>query len=269
VKSYSGKMALVTGASSGIGKAIAADLAQRGANLVLVARSKDLLDTLAAELRAKHRVRVEVVASDLGAEGAASRLFEQTRALGLAVDLLVNNAGFGKWGNFLDDDLATCAQMMTLNMRAVVELCHLFLPSMTARGDCAILNVGSIGSFVPVPWSAVYCATKAFVLSFSEALNYEYKDRGVQVTVLCPGATATNFAAVANASARPDTKESETPEWVAGIGLDALLKGRCTVIPGFMNQQVAVLPRLLTRERVLKIAGESWKKRLRSRGVAV
>jgi uncharacterized protein len=269
VKSYSGKTSLVTGASSGIGEALAVDLAKRGSNLILVARSKDRLDDLAAQLRANDHVKVEVIASDLGAEGASERLFKQVVQLGLSVDLLVNNAGFGKWGNFLDDDLATYAHMLHLNTRAVVELCHLFLPSMTASGDCGILNVGSTGSFVPVPWSAVYGATKAFVLSFSEALHYEFKDRGVQITVLCPGNTESNFAKVANANAQKGKGRSDPPELVAKIGLDALLRGKSTVIPGLANHQVAILPRVLSRARTLRIVGETWKKQLRTRGVRV
>jgi uncharacterized protein len=269
MKTYAGKTSLVTGASSGIGKAIAADLARRGSHLILAARSKDRLDALAGELRASHGLRVDALAADLAAEGAAERLFRGVADLGLSVDLLVNNAGFGKWGNFLDDEMNTYAEMLDLNMRAVVELCHVFLPSMTAKGDCAILNVGSTGSFVPVPWAAVYGATKAFVLSFSEALHYEFKDRGVQVTVLCPGNTASNFANVANANARKPPGEDDSPEWVARIGLDALLKGQCVVIPGLKNQQVAILSRILPRAQTLKIAGETWKKTLRGRGVGV
>jgi short-subunit dehydrogenase len=140
---------------------------------------------------------------------------------------------------------------------------------MTAKGDCGILNGGSTASFIPVPWSAVYGATKAFVLSFSEALAYEYRDRGVQVTILCPGNTQSNFSKVANAKAIKGENESDSPEWVAKIGLDALIKGKTTVIPGLANQQVAILPRFLPRERALKIVGETWKKRLRSRGVEV
>jgi short-subunit dehydrogenase len=129
--------------------------------------------------------------------------------------------------------------MVDLNIRAVVELCHVFLPAMASKGDCGILNVGSTGSFVPVPWAAVYGATKAFVLSFSEALYYEYRDRGVQVTALCPGNTESNFARVANAAAEKGAKAGDSPEMVADVGLDALLKGACSVIPGASNQQVA------------------------------
>ena len=271
MKSYSGKTALVTGASSGIGKAIAASLAARGARLILVARSKDKLEELAIQLRGPSGPEAVVIAMDLAAPGAAARLGEEAVRRGLTVDLLINNAGFGKWGNFLDEsiEIETYAEMVDLNIRAVVELCHVFLPAMAARGDCGILNVGSTGSFVPVPWAAVYGATKAFVLSFSEALYYEYRDRGVQVTALCPGNTESNFARVANAAAEKGAKAGNSPEMVADVGLDALLKGACSVIPGASNQQVAWLPRLLSRKRVVTIAGETWRKTLRARGVAV
>ena len=269
MKSYSGKTALVTGASSGIGKAIAASLAARGARLILVARSKEKLEELAIQLRGPSGPEPVVIAMDLAAPGAAVRLGEEAVRRGLTVDLLVNNAGFGKWGNFLDESVETYAEMVDLNIRAVVELCHVFLPAMAARGDCGILNVGSTGSFVPVPWAAVYGATKAFVLSFSEALYYEYRDRGVQVTALCPGNTESNFARVANAAAEKGAKAGNSPEMVANVGLDALLKGACSVIPGASNQQVAWLPRLLSRKRVVTIAGETWRKTLGARGVAV
>ena len=268
MKSYKGKTSLVTGASLGIGKALAEDLAARGSNLILVARSLDKLEALAASIRAQQGVRVDVIAADLAQAGATAKLFADVEAKGLKVDVLVNNAGFGKWGRFEDDDLATYGEMIDLNIRAVVDLCRLFMPGMAARGDCAVLNIGSTASFIPVPWASVYGATKAFVLSLSEALSYEYKGRGVQVTALCPGNTVTNFANVANAAADKSKDTGDSPEMVARTGLDALIKGRGYVISG-NNKIVGFLPRLLSRQRVLSIAGETWKKRLRERGVTV
>ena len=191
MKTFSGKTALVT-TWPGIGKVFAESLAKRGANLVLVARSQGRLDQLAATLRASGG-KVDVVAADLSSPGAAARVHAETTRLGLEVDLLVNNAGFGKWGAFLDFDAPTYVEMMHLNMDAVVELCHAYLPSMTRRRDCAILNVGSTGSFISLPWTAVDAATKAFVLSFSEALGYELRDRDVTVMVLCPGQHRVEF----------------------------------------------------------------------------
>ena len=269
MKSYQGKTALVTGASSGIGRAMALKLAGRGARLVLVARSKDRLDELAAEIRAASGAEAAVIAIDLGAAGAAARLFAEVGGRGLSVDLLVNNAGFGKWGNFLDFDPATYAEMVDLNIRAVVELCHVFLPSMAAKGDCGILNVGSTASYIPVPWSAVYGATKAFVLSFSEALYYEYRGKGVQITALCPGNTATNFARVANAAAEKGKTPAIPRTGSPRSGSTRCCGGECSVIPGAKTSRSRWLPRILSRKRVVSIAGETWRKRLRARGVTV
>lgn len=268
MKTYSGKTSLVTGASSGIGRALAESLAARGSNLILVARSRDKLEQVAAAVRASKGVKVAVIAADLAKTGAPAQVFAEVGRQALQVDLLVNNAGFGKWGRFEDDDLPTYDEMINLNIRAVVELCRLFMPGMAARGDCGVLNIGSTASFIPVPWSAVYGATKAFVLSLSEALSYEYKDKGVQVTVLCPGNTESNFAAVANAAANKDKDSGDSPEMVANVGLDALLKGQISVVSG-RNQMVAFLPRVLSRRRMLGFAGETWKKRLMARGVRV
>ena len=266
MKSYTAKTALVTGASAGIGRSLAIDLAARGAKLILVARSADALEDLAGELRTTHGTEVAVIAMDLARPGAAADLHAAVTARGLSVDLLVNNAGFGKWGAFGDIDMATYVGMIDLNITTLVALCHVFLPDMAARGDCGILNVGSTASFVPVPWSTVYAATKAFVLSFSEALSLEYRDRGVQVTALCPGATASNFAIVANPAAQPDGTDA-TPDSVARIGLNALLAGRISVIPGAGNQMIALLPRLLPRGLVLRAVGRVWRQILGRRGI--
>jgi short-subunit dehydrogenase len=169
MKTYSEKTALITGASMGIGASLSYALAARGTRLILVARSNDLLDQLAIALHKMHGTNVTVIAMDLTRPGAVADLYADVTGRGLAVDLLVNNAGFGKWGHFLDSDAATYNEMIELNVKAVVDLCHVFLPGMAARGDCGILNVGSVASYMPIPWSAVYAATKAFILSFSEA----------------------------------------------------------------------------------------------------
>jgi uncharacterized protein len=266
MKTYAGKTALVTGASSGIGRAFAVRLAQRGADLIVVARSKGELEALAAELKG---VRVSVIAADLALPGAATRLAQEVAARGLKVDLLVNNAGFGKWGNFLDIDTAAYGQMVDLNCRAVVELCHAFLPAMAARGDGGVINVGSTASYVPVPWSAVYGATKAFVLSLSEALSVEFGGKGVQITALCPGATNSNFARVAHADAAVSDDAGDPPELVADVGLDALLAGKMSVIAGKRNQSLAWIPRLVSRDRAVKLVGRIWAGRLKAQGVAV
>jgi short-subunit dehydrogenase len=267
MKSYASKTALVTGASTGIGKAIAVDLAQRGARLVLVARSGDLLEALATELRAAHGNDVTVIAMDLARPGAAAELYAAVTARGLTVDLLVNNAGFGKWGHFGDVDAKTYAEMIDLNIQTLVALCHAFLPEMTARGDCGILNIASVAAFIPIPWSTVYAATKAFVLSFSEALYYEYRDKDVMISALCPGATNSQFARVAHAADGNRAPFGDSAESVAKVGLDALLAGKASVIPGATNQFAAILPRLLPRRLSLIVIARAWRQILKSRGI--
>jgi len=243
---YKGKTALVTGASSGIGEAFARELAARGMDLVLVARSEDKLRTLAAELARGHGIRADVVAADLGREGAAERLHEEVKGRGMRVDMLVNNAGFGTHGPFetLSPD-RDHAEVM-LNVTAVVDLSHAFLPAMAERGDGAVINVGSTAGFQPLPYMAVYGATKAFVLSFSEALWAEYRGRGMRVLALCPGATETPFFGVVGAE-EASVGRRRTPQQVVATGLRALERGRGSAIDGAFNYWLAQTPRLAPR----------------------
>lgn len=259
MKDLQGKTALVTGASSGIGLAFAKALAARGAHLILTARSADKLREIAAELQGPG-VKVQVFPNDLSQPGAAQQLFEQVTQAGSTVDLLINNAGFARWGEFLEFPRAQYVEMLQLNITALVELCHLFIPGMLGRGEGGIINVGSTASFIPVPYAAVYSASKAYVLYFTEALQGEYGTRGVRCMTLCPGGTDTNFAAVANAAVKLRPARRDTPEFVAEAGLVAFLKGELYVIPGSHNQQAAWLPRFLSRKQVLKIVGDTWKK---------
>jgi short-subunit dehydrogenase len=268
MKSFKGKTALITGASSGIGKALAEALAKRGARVIITARSEAGLNAVAEGLRAARAPLVEVIALDLAAPGGAAKLAEAVKAKGLEVDLLVNNAGFGKWGEFVSVDAATDAEMVQLNITALVELCHLFLPPMIARGDGGIINVASVAAFTPVPWAAVYSATKSFVLNFSEALFAEYEDRGVHVLALCPGGTQSNFAAVASNTPGAAAPGLDTAESVAEAGLKAFLSKRTYLITGKGNGRVAMLPRLLSRKRVARMVGNIWKGVLAGRGAA-
>lgn len=261
MKQLAGKTALVTGASSGIGLALARSLAARGTHLIITARSEDRLHEIAAELR-KSGVEVRVFRSDLSEKGAAERLFKQVDEAGLQVDLLINNAGFGKWGEFLEIERGKYDEMLQLNINALTELCHLFIPGMLRRGEGGIINVGSTGSFVPVPFAAVYSASKAYVLLFTEALQGEYGQRGLSIMTLCPGGTDSNFAAVANPDVKRKTSDYDTPEFVAETGLEAFLKGKLYVITGSKNKTIALLPRIFSRKRVLKIVGDTWKKRI-------
>jgi short-subunit dehydrogenase len=259
MKQLKGKTALVSGASSGIGLALARSLARRGAHLVITARSEDKLNELAAELQ-KLGVSVHVFASDLSQKGAAAHLFEQVEKAGLQIDLLINNAGFGQWGDFLDVSRETYEEMLQLNINALTELCHLFIPAMLKRGEGGIINVGSTASFIPVPFAAVYSATKAYVLMFTEALQGEYAERGISCMTLCPGGTASNFATVANPGQKLKTSGfKDSPESVAETGLEAFISGKLYVITG-ANKIVGILPRLLSRKQTLKIVTNTWKK---------
>jgi len=189
--------ALVTGASGGIGAAFARQLAAEGVHLVLVARSEKKLRALADELAAQHGVQTHVLVADLSQPDSASSLFAETERLGLAVDLLVNNAGFSKGGEFTALSFDVQAEMVRLNVNALVELTRLYLPAMRQRGRGGVINVASTAAWQPVPYMAVYGATKAFVLNFSEAVAAEVAADGVTVMALCPGATATDFWATA------------------------------------------------------------------------
>lgn len=178
----------------------------------------------------------------------------------LSIDLLINNAGFGKWGEFLESDREQYDDMLQLNINALTELCHLFLPGMLKREESGIINVGSTASFVPIPFAAVYSASKAYVLVFTEALHGEYNERGLQAMTLCPGGTASKFASVAGHGIKYDSSKSDSPEIVAETGLQAFLDGKLYVITGKGNKKIAILPRILSRKKTLKIVGTAWKK---------
>jgi len=250
-----GSTALVTGASSGIGSAFAGALAARGLDIVLVARSGDRLVELARRLTAAHGVRAEVVVADLGQPGAADQVRAEVERRGLTVDVLVNNAGFATHGPFETLDPARDREEVAVNVGAVVDLAHAFLPGMAARGRGALVNVASTAAFQPVPWMAVYGATKAFVLSFSEALAEEYRGRGVRVLALCPGATATAFFDVVGSEAA--VGDLRTPEQVVATAMRALDRGRPVAVDGARNALVAQLPRFLPRALTARVAGRA------------
>ena len=250
---------MVTGASSGIGEAFARALANRGANLILTARSENKLRQIAKELSEKHAIQVYLFPGDLSHPDMPQRLWAQVQSASLSVDVLINNAGFGKCGPFLEYDYQSYQDMLNLNINALVGLTHLFLPWMLKKGEGGVINVASTAAFQPIPYLAVYSATKAFVLGFSESLWGEYHKRGLTVLALCPGNTSTNFAEVANADVTKMTR-AETPEIVVQKGLDAFLKGRNYVIPGrSVNYLLANLSRLLSRRRVLEITSGIFK----------
>jgi len=234
---WKGRTALVTGASSGLGADFARHLAADGAGLVLTARRADALEALAADLRGRHGVPVAVIPADLAAPGAPQALVAELGRRGLEVDVLVNNAGFGLYGEFLEIDPAREREMMVLDVLVPLELTRSLGGAMVRRGRGFILQVSSIGGYQPTPLYAVYSAAKAFILSFGEALAFEWRRRGVVVTVLSPGVTATSFLAVAGQSPtgyqRAVMMDSPT---VTRIGLDALARGTPSVLPGFLNK---------------------------------
>jgi short-subunit dehydrogenase len=233
--SYAGKTALITGASSGIGEAFAQILAARGMNLVLVARSAEKLRAMAQELSEQHGIRAEVVPADLCHEGAAQEVYRRTQELGVPVDLLVNNAGFGTFGRFDTLALEREHEENMLNVTALVDLTHAFVPAMVERKAGGVINVASIAAFQAVPYQAVYGASKAFVLSFSLALWAEYRKRGVRVVALCPGPTATNFFRVLGSDEVPRLGSMHKPEAVVIAGLHALEQGRPYAVEGRRN----------------------------------
>jgi short-subunit dehydrogenase len=252
--------ALVTGASSGIGAAIAEELASRGQNLTLAARREELLSQLATELHDRHGVRAGVVACNLADASERDRLAAQVTELGLEVEVLVNNAGFGYAGDFIDADGARQVEMVKLNCEAIVDLTARYLPEMVRRGRGAILNVASTGGFQPMPKSATYGATKAFVLSHSEALHHELRGTGVSLTAVCPGPVRTEFV---EAAGIPGADNAPGFVWmsasdVAKQAVDALAAGKRTVVPGMLNYAGMMFGRYTPRWALLPFASRIW-----------
>ncbi len=248
------KTTLITGASSGIGEVFARKLAARGENLLLVARSGEKLASICEELACAHNVSAQYVAMDLSAAGAGARLFEETERRGLEVETLINNAGFGSMGDFLDQDVERELNMVDLNVKAPVDLTYRFLPAMRERKAGEIINVASTAAFQPVPYMATYAATKAFVLSFSQALWEENRAYGIRVLALCPGVTETNFFEAAQIE-RPPGRVVQTPEEVVETGLAALRRGKSHVVSGWTNYLMIESERLVPRSIVARAAG--------------
>lgn len=255
---FAGKTVVVTGGSTGIGAAFARELARRRAQLVLVARGEEKLRELAASLRATHGVAVRVCAEDLTRPGAAGRVHDAVRAAGLTVDVLINNAGFATHGPFEVVALETQREEIDLNVGALVELTHRFLPEIERRQG-GVINVASTAAFQSVPFMAVYAASKAFVLSFTESLWGEYRERGVRVLALCPGATDTPFFARAGEAAAFGKKASADD--VVRHGLAAFDAQRSHLVPGLANYLTALSNRWFTREFVTRLSARLMRPR--------
>lgn len=252
---------LITGASSGIGAAFARKLAARGRNVLLVARSEDKLITLCNELGRLSGIRAHYYTLDLHKPGATAELMEETRRRDLVIDMLVNNAGFGSMGDFTGQDLARELEMIDLNIKSLVDLTYRFLGPMRERGQGTIINVASTAGFQPVPYMATYAGTKAFVLSFSEALWEENRKFGVHVMALCPGVTDTNFFA-ASQMGRPPLRTIETAEDVVETALRGLRHRKASVISGWANWLQVEAERFVPRSVVTKIAGKAIRSQL-------
>lgn len=235
MQSFQGKTALITGASSGIGESFARQLAEQGADLVLVARRESRLQALAHELGRKHGIKTTVIAHDLSEPGAAQALYEKTQALHLPIDVLLNNAGLAKHSPFLDVSLESHTSMMRVNIDALTELTYLYGKDMVARKQGNILLVSSIAGFVPVPQFSTYAASKAYVLSLGKALYNEWKKSNVNVTVLCPGGTLTEFMDVSGQDIKGiRTLAMMSSDSVAKAGLNGMLRNKNVVVPGWL-----------------------------------
>jgi len=256
-----GGTALVTGASSGIGAAIARELARRGHALVLVARRQERLRSLADELAAEHGVEAVAVAADVGDPAGREALADAVHAGGRSVEILVNNAGFGSRGRFARNDRARMTEMVRVNVEAVVDLSGRYLPGMAERGRGAIINIASVAAFQPLPGSATYAATKSFVLSFSEALHTEQRGSGVTVTAVCPGPVRTEFTEVAGM----DGVEEDTPDliWMSAeeIGrhaVEAAEQGKRSIVPGALNRAQSLFGQHTPRSLALPLIERIW-----------
>jgi short-subunit dehydrogenase len=257
-----GKLALITGASSGIGAEFARLHARKGGDLVLVARREEALNALKQELEKAHGISATVLVADLAAPGAAQKIFAATEEAGLQIDILINNAGFGGHGKFHERDLASDQAMMQVNMNALVDLTHLYLQGMVSRNSGKILQVASTAGMIPGPLQAVYYATKAFVISFSQAIAEELSGTGVTSTALCPGAVDTGFVAAGDLEgAALFEKSAASAVSVAECGYEAMLKGDLVKInePALNFGLNWVIP-LLPRKLVLKLSRKTMEK---------
>ncbi|KAA8731616.1 SDR family oxidoreductase [Acinetobacter qingfengensis] len=258
---FKGSTALITGASSGIGMGFARILASYGIHLVITARSEQSLQHLAAELKAKYEVEIDVLVLDLTLAGAAQKLFNDIQHLNKSIDILINNAGFGKWANFLNESLESYHDMLNLNIHALVDLSYLFLPAMLARKKGVVINLASTAAFQPLPYIAIYAASKSFVLNFTDALAGEYSGQGIKFLALCPGNTTTNFAQTANA----DTTgmSASTVQEVVQAAIQALDQNKLYCVPGINNYLTAQLSRILPRSMMVKLTSNMLKKRVK------
>ncbi len=259
------KFTLITGASSGIGEAFARKLAQEKHNLVLIARSEPKLHELCDELMLQHGIIAHYIALDLTEFEADTKLFAETEKHEFEIEWLINNAGFGSMGDFAELDLERELQMIDLNISALVALTHRYLPKMRERKSGVIVNVSSAASFQPIPFMATYAASKAFVTSFSEAVAEENRPFGIKVLALCPGATETNFFAVAGMKEAFKVKGIQTSEEVVETALKAVGKGKSIVVSGFANYVGSVLGTIVPDSLITRAIGKVLRQMLKEK----
>lgn len=248
-KAFEGKWALVTGASAGIGEALAIELAAAGANLILTARRAERLETLARRLGSEHKIQTQVIPADLADSAAPQQLFDATEGRGIAVDVLINNAGFGYYGEFVTGDPAWQRTMVDVNCAAVVEVTQLFLPRMIERKRGYIMIVASTAAYQPVAYMATYAATKAFDRMLAEALAEETVRFGIRVSALCPGPTESEFGEVAGVRTGESRKHQSAAD-VARLGLEGMVKGKPWVIPYAGGRVQVFMQRFVPRKMV-------------------
>jgi len=255
---WKGKWALITGASAGIGVEFATQLAAGGTHLVLTARRRDRLEALSEKLKGAHKIQTEIIVADLAQPDAPEKIYGLTKQQGMVIELLINNAGFGQYGELTQVETQRLLNMVQVNCTAVVHLTRLFLPDMIARNSGYVLIVASTASFQAVPYISTYAATKAFDLLFAEGLAEEMKPHGVRVCALCPGSTESEFHAIAGQE-RFTSKNQETAEKVARTGLQALAAGKSYAISGLGNYLGAHSQRMVPRRMVTRIAANMFR----------
>ncbi|KRE28580.1 SDR family NAD(P)-dependent oxidoreductase [Paenibacillus sp. Soil522] len=249
------KTVLITGVSGGIGKELANRFAKGGHNIVLVARSESKIVELAQEYRKKYGIQATVIAKDVAAPGVPEEIFTELKEKGITVDYLVNNAGFGLFGTFMETDMEQEVNMIDINIKALTVMTKLFLPDMIKRGQGGVMNVASLVGFFPGPMMSVYYATKAYVLSFTEALANEVTGTGVTVTALCPGLTSTGFVDRSGMGAVKGAIMEAGQ--VAEEGYRGFLRGKTLIMPGVRNRFIAFMPRLLPRMMITRLVRSS------------